>query len=139
MRLEYLCLALTFDRKSSICSQHFTNPLHLNVFILNIVGVLGSPLFRKQADRGDRVDSKATGSSELLALWGQLPSAQLSLALGWRWEGFGWTPLAPGGVAVRSGEISSGDEKLHVGITLSSKSACRSLSHFDKDSRERYG
>jgi len=130
MRLKYMCLPLTFDRKGSIYSRRFTDPLYLNVLILNIVGVLGSPLFRKQADRGDRVDSKATGSSELLALWEQLPSAQLSLALGWRWEGLGWTPLAPGGVAVRSGDISSGDEKLHVGITLSSKSACRSLNHF---------
>jgi len=69
MRLEYMCLALTFDWKSSILTQHFTDPLYLNVLILNVVGVLGSPLFRKQADRGDRIDSSPTDLTELLAPW----------------------------------------------------------------------
>jgi hypothetical protein len=61
---------LAFDGNGSIDFQHFTDPLCLIVLILNIVRVLGPPLFGEQADRWNGVDSKTTGLSKLLALWG---------------------------------------------------------------------
>jgi hypothetical protein len=61
---------LAFDGNGSIDFQHFTDLLRLIVLILNIVRVLGSPLFREQADRWNGFDSKTTRLPVLLALWG---------------------------------------------------------------------
>jgi hypothetical protein len=61
---------LAFDGNGSIDFQHFTDLLRLIVLILNVVRVLGYPLFREQADRWNRFDSKTTRLPVLLALWG---------------------------------------------------------------------